>query len=137
MLKHSYYAKFITYLDWDSKTFSSLYHSGLLSQLRRLTELVPHLEYQGDITMLNGIIKASWSNMSTKLVLKFESNRISEPADCIIQLNDILQRNRKLLFWIFRLLMLERQPLLYFRNCFQNLILSVTQSLVPSWWGLL
>ncbi|GMF01014.1 unnamed protein product [Ambrosiozyma monospora] len=96
MLKHSYYLKFTHCLNWRHDMFSLLYHCGLLSQLRRLTKLVIHLKDQGNITVLNRIIKASWFKASTKLVLKFEPGKDSDAVDCLSRLNGILQENERL-----------------------------------------
>ncbi|GME72227.1 unnamed protein product [Ambrosiozyma monospora] len=76
--------------------FSVLYHSGLLSQLRRMTKLTVHLENPGDISILNKIITSSWFKASTKLLLKFQSVEIPDLVCCFANLNKILQRNGSL-----------------------------------------
>ncbi|GME74303.1 unnamed protein product [Ambrosiozyma monospora] len=96
LLKHSYYVKFINHLEWSRGLFFPLYHSGLLSQLHRLRKLLIPLRDQGDITMLNDIIKASWFRASTKLILKVESEETSDAVYCLSKLSDIIQRNEKL-----------------------------------------
>ncbi|GME91508.1 unnamed protein product [Ambrosiozyma monospora] len=96
LLRHSYYVKFINHLEWSRGLFSPLYHSGLLSQLHRLRKLLIPLKDQGDIAMLNDIIKASWFKASTKLILRVESEETSDAVYCLSKLHDIIQRNEKL-----------------------------------------
>ncbi|GMG55542.1 unnamed protein product [Ambrosiozyma monospora] len=94
--KYSDYLKFVNSLKWTRVPFTALYRSGVLSRMHLLTELVINLRNQSDITMLNDIIEAPWFKMSTKLILKFDSNEGDDAAEYFFQLNGILQRNKEL-----------------------------------------
>ncbi|GME74764.1 unnamed protein product [Ambrosiozyma monospora] len=92
LLEHSYYVKFIHYLNWTHEMFSILLNSGLLSQLHRLRKLVIRLKGQDDIAWLNEVISAPWFKASTKLVLQFDPEQTSDAVDCLPILNDILKK---------------------------------------------
>ncbi|GME89710.1 unnamed protein product [Ambrosiozyma monospora] len=95
MHKHLYYIKFINCLNWGHTSFAALYHSGSLGQIHLLKKMVIHLEHRGDIRMVSDIVEASWFRLSTKLVLKFWPRESSETRDCLIQLNELIQKHEK------------------------------------------
>ncbi|GME82980.1 unnamed protein product [Ambrosiozyma monospora] len=94
--EHLHYMKFVNCLDWNHSAFNALYRSDSLRQIHLLTKLVIHLKYQGHIRMVDDIVKASWFRRSTKLVLKFWARESAGAADSLIQLNKLIQTQKKL-----------------------------------------